>query len=108
MTQTDHSLIEAFQRGDEFAFVALYNRYKGPVYAFCAKMLLDRAAAQDVMQEAFVRGLEEGEEESDAESDYSGDEGKDGDKAKKLKSKGANGAKGKKAVAKTAGKANKE
>ena len=51
-------LIEAFQQGDEFAFVALYNRYKGPVYAFCAKMLLDRAAAQDVMQETFVRVYE--------------------------------------------------
>lgn len=58
MTQPDHALIEAFQRGDEFAFVALYNRYKSPVYAFCARMLLDRAAAQDVMQEAFVRVYE--------------------------------------------------
>ena len=58
MPQTDHALIEAFQQGDEFAFVALYNRYKGPVYAFCAKMLLDRAVAQDVMQETFVRVYE--------------------------------------------------
>lgn len=58
MSNPDHTLIEAFQRGDEFAFVALYNRYKGPVYAFCAKMLLDRAAAQDVMQETFVRVYE--------------------------------------------------
>ena len=54
MPQSDDKLIEAFQQGDEFAFVALYNRYKGPVYAFCAKMLLDRSAAQDVMQEPFV------------------------------------------------------
>ena len=58
MPQSDNMLIEAFQQGDEFAFVALYNRYKGPVYAFCAKMLLDRAAAQDVMQETFVRVYE--------------------------------------------------
>ena len=58
MPQSDHKLIEAFQQGDEFAFVALYNRYKGPVYAFCAKMLLDRAVAQDVMQETFVRVYE--------------------------------------------------
>ncbi|HLT47622.1 MAG TPA: RNA polymerase sigma factor [Rubricoccaceae bacterium] len=58
MPPSDHALIEAFQGGDEFAFVALYNRYRGPVYAFCAKMLLDRAAAQDVMQEAFVRVYE--------------------------------------------------
>ena len=58
MPQSDNTLIEAFQRGDEFAFAALYNRYKGPVYAFCAKMLLDRAVAQDVMQETFVRVYE--------------------------------------------------
>lgn len=58
MTPDDRSLIEAFQSGDEFAFVALYNRYKGPVFAFCVKMLLDRAATEDVLQETFVRVYE--------------------------------------------------
>jgi RNA polymerase sigma-70 factor, ECF subfamily len=58
MHTDDHVLIEAFQNGDEFAFVALYNRYKSPVYAFCLKMLLDRDMAQDSMQEAFVRVYE--------------------------------------------------
>ena len=51
----EHELIEAFQRGDDFAFVSLYNRYKGPVYGFAARMLLDRDAAQDAMQETFLR-----------------------------------------------------
>jgi len=54
----EYALIEAFQEGDEFAFVGLYNRFKGPVYAFCYKMLLDRAKAQDVMQETFLRVYE--------------------------------------------------
>ncbi len=58
MLPDDRSLIEAFQAGDEFAFVALYNRYKAPVFAFCVKMLLDRAAAEDVLQETFVRVYE--------------------------------------------------
>ena len=58
MHTDDKALIEAFQAGDELAFVALYNRHKGAVFAFCAKMLLDRAAAQDVMQETFVRVYE--------------------------------------------------
>lgn len=58
MAPDDRSLIEAFQAGDEFAFVTLYNRYKAPVFAFCAKMLLDRAAAEDVLQETFVRVYE--------------------------------------------------
>lgn len=48
------ALIESFRSGDEFAFVSLYNRYKGPVYAFCYKMMLDSEAAQDVMQETFL------------------------------------------------------
>lgn len=58
MYPDDKALIEAFQGGDEFAFVSLYNRYKGAVYAFCVKMLLDRAQAQDVMQETFLRVYE--------------------------------------------------
>ncbi len=58
MHQDDTALIEAFQAGDEFAFVTLYNRYKAPVFAFTSKMLLDRDAAQDVTQETFIRVYE--------------------------------------------------
>lgn len=58
MYQEDRGLIEAFQEGDEFAFVSLYNRYKGPVYAFCVKMLLHKELAQDVLQETFLRVYE--------------------------------------------------
>ena len=54
----DTDLIDAFRRGDEFAFVALYDRHKGAVYAYCAKMLLDREAAKDVLQETFARAYE--------------------------------------------------
>lgn len=58
MHPEDRALIEAFQEGDEFAFVSLYNRYRGGVYAFCVKMLFDRSLAQDVMQETFLRVYE--------------------------------------------------
>ncbi len=51
----DRALIEAFQTGDEFAFVSLYNRYKDAVYAFCVKMLLNKELAQDVVQDTFLR-----------------------------------------------------
>ena len=54
----EYDLIESFQAGDEFAFVGIYNRYKGPVYSFCYKMLLNRDSAQDVMQETFLRVYE--------------------------------------------------
>jgi RNA polymerase sigma-70 factor (ECF subfamily) len=58
MLPDDPALIEAFRRGDEFAFVALYDRYKGGIYAYCAKMLLDREAAQDLLQDTFARAYE--------------------------------------------------
>lgn len=58
MQENDRHLIEEFQGGDEFAFVSLYNRYKGPVFAFCYKMLGDRELARDVMQETFLRVYE--------------------------------------------------
>ena len=58
MPPDDPDLIEAFRQGDEFAFVALYDRYKGAVYAYSARMLLDRAAAEDVLQETFARAYE--------------------------------------------------
>jgi RNA polymerase sigma-70 factor, ECF subfamily len=54
----DYELIEAFQNGDEFAFVGIYNRYKGAVYAFCLKMLNDSEQAQDCMQETYLRVYE--------------------------------------------------
>ena len=58
MPPDDPTLIDAFRQGDEFAFVALYDRYKGAVYAYCAKMLLDRTAAEDLLQETFARAYE--------------------------------------------------
>ncbi|MEM0963123.1 MAG: RNA polymerase sigma factor [Bacteroidota bacterium] len=58
MPHDDPALIEAFRRGDEFAFIALYDRYKGAVYAYCAKMLLDRTQAEDLLQETFARAYE--------------------------------------------------
>ena len=54
----DSELIDAFRRGDEFAFVTLYERHKGAVFGYCQKMLLDRAAAEDVFQETFARAYE--------------------------------------------------
>jgi len=55
MSIDDKVLIEAFQVGDEFAFVSLYNHYKGPVYTYCTKMLGDKQVAQDVLQDTFLR-----------------------------------------------------
>ena len=54
----DRHLVEAFQAGDELAFISLYNKYKGPIYSFCANMLFDKDAASDVMQDTFLRVYE--------------------------------------------------
>lgn len=58
MQDEDRSLIEAFQAGDDFAFVSLYNRHRSAVFSYCVKMVLDRDAAKDVMQETFIRVYE--------------------------------------------------
>ncbi len=58
MPSDERELIEALQRGEELAFVALYNRYKNQVYGFCLKMLLDEERAADVMQDTFLRVYE--------------------------------------------------
>ncbi|HEX7072303.1 MAG TPA: sigma-70 family RNA polymerase sigma factor, partial [Rhodothermales bacterium] len=58
MYNDDRSLIEAFQQGDDFAFVSLYNRHKAAVYTFCVKMVLDKDLAKDIFQETFVRVFE--------------------------------------------------
>ena len=55
---SDPELIDAFRRGDEFAFVTLYERHKGAVFGYCRKMLIDPAAAEDVFQETFARAYE--------------------------------------------------
>ncbi|MEM6326910.1 MAG: RNA polymerase sigma factor [Bacteroidota bacterium] len=54
----DPDLVDAFRRGDEFAFATLYDRHKGAVYGYAAKMLLSKSAAEDIVQEAFARAYE--------------------------------------------------
>ena len=58
MHTDDRSLIEAFQSGDDFAFVSLYNRHRAAVYTFCVKMVLDKDVAKDLLQETFLRVYE--------------------------------------------------
>lgn len=68
MLDSEKDLIQAFQEGDEFAFVSLYNRYKDAVYGFCLKMVHDEALAQDLMQETFLRVYENRERLMKADS----------------------------------------
>jgi len=58
----EDKLVRDFQSGDGLAFVTLYNRYKHSIYVYCSKMLLDNEAAEDCVQEVFLRVYERREQ----------------------------------------------
>ena len=58
-------------RGDEKAFQILYNRYKRQLFLYCFRMLNDREAAKDALQEVFVR-LHENSGKYKPESNFAG------------------------------------
>lgn len=51
----DVLLVRAAQQGDLRAFEALVHRYRNPVYRIALRMLGDAAAAEDAVQDAFLR-----------------------------------------------------
>lgn len=55
----DEALFLKFQQGDQQAFLTLYQKYKEPVYAYCARVLLgtgiDRDHVEDTFQDVFMR-----------------------------------------------------
>ncbi len=52
---SDASLVVRIRAGDRQAFADLYERYKRPLFAFCYRLLHDRAEAEDAVQEAFLK-----------------------------------------------------
>ncbi len=51
----DSTLIAQIARADRRAFEALYERYAGQALGLAMRMMQDRAAAEDVTQDAFCR-----------------------------------------------------
>jgi RNA polymerase sigma-70 factor, ECF subfamily len=51
----DAALLEAFVRGDERAFEAIFRRFERDVFRWALRIVRDRAAAEDVVVEAFWR-----------------------------------------------------
>jgi RNA polymerase sigma-70 factor, ECF subfamily len=47
--------IGAAQRGDEAAFAAIYDAHAGRVFALCLRLSGDRAQAEELVQDVFVR-----------------------------------------------------
>jgi RNA polymerase sigma-70 factor (ECF subfamily) len=52
---SDEILMAAYQAGNRAAFDELFARHAGSVYGFLARRLPDRALAEDLYQEAFLR-----------------------------------------------------
>lgn len=52
---SDDELMRAIQAGSKDAYLVLYDRYEGPVFAYCRRVIDDRDRAADIFQESFVR-----------------------------------------------------
>ena len=52
---SEGTLVERAQRGDEQAFAALYRLHSKRVYSVCLRMTKDVAEAEDLAQEAFIQ-----------------------------------------------------
>ena len=53
--ETDESLMARYQKGDVRAFEALLARHRKPVYNFIYRFVGERAQAEDLLQETFLR-----------------------------------------------------
>jgi RNA polymerase sigma-70 factor (ECF subfamily) len=53
--ESEGSLVQRAQRGDELAFATLYQLHKKRVYSVCLQMTKDVADAEDLTQEAFLQ-----------------------------------------------------
>lgn len=56
-TQTDKELAAQAAAGNERAFAELLRRYERPIFSLVYRMVRDRALAEDLAQEAFIRAF---------------------------------------------------
>jgi RNA polymerase sigma-70 factor (ECF subfamily) len=55
--ETDEALWRRYRRGDAEAFERLMGRHRGPVYTMLVRLTGDRARAEDLLQETWMRVL---------------------------------------------------
>jgi RNA polymerase sigma-70 factor, ECF subfamily len=55
LTQPDPGVLRKAQRGDERAFTLIVRTYETPVYNYVLRLIGDRALAEDLTQEVFLR-----------------------------------------------------
>lgn len=55
MRSVDRELLERFRVGDEGAVKAVYEQFRGPVFAIAISILRDRDRAADATQQTFIK-----------------------------------------------------
>jgi RNA polymerase sigma-70 factor, ECF subfamily len=55
MNQDDHKLVQQVAKGDERAFIELYDRYSPRVYALALRVLSDSMLAEEATQDTFLK-----------------------------------------------------
>jgi RNA polymerase sigma-70 factor, ECF subfamily len=55
LPQPDHALLRTAQRGDDRAFAIIVRSYEQPVFNYVLRMVGDRALAEDLTQDIFLR-----------------------------------------------------
>ncbi len=55
MIWVDREILESFRAGDEGAVKAVYERFRGPVFAIAFSILRDREQAADATQQTFMK-----------------------------------------------------
>jgi RNA polymerase sigma-70 factor (ECF subfamily) len=58
MEAGDEQLMLAYREGDAGAFEELYKRHKGPLFRFVLRSIRDRAIAEELYQEIWMRAIE--------------------------------------------------
>lgn len=54
----DTELVKSVQKGDRAAFKSLYTLYAGRIYALTLRMISEKNAADDILQDIFIRAWE--------------------------------------------------
>jgi RNA polymerase sigma-70 factor (ECF subfamily) len=58
----DEELLARFNRGDTEAFGALLERYRKPIFNFVLRSVRDRATAEELLQDTFLRVVQRAED----------------------------------------------
>ena len=58
MTATDEALMKAYCQGETPAFDELLGRYRTPLFSTLCRLVGDRALAEDLFQETFLRVIQ--------------------------------------------------